>query len=147
VGFRKKSRFVVLPAPHAGDPGALPADVDGNGTASVDPGAAVFPQPCDFVQGVEPRGRRDFRARCGAEPEKLDWLSRELIGRCVLQGYSQEEAAPLIGCCRRTVERRLPEALDKLSEILQAVGILKPIGDPVNADGEPCQEAKTRKTP
>jgi DNA-directed RNA polymerase specialized sigma24 family protein len=77
--------------------------------------------------------------------EKLDWLSWELIGRCVLQGYSQEEAAPLIGCCRRTVERRLPEALDKLSEIFLAVGILKPIGDPVNADGEPCQEAKTEE--
>jgi hypothetical protein len=29
-----------------------------------------------------------------------------------------------------------------LSEIFLAVGILQPVGDPVNADGEPCQEVE-----
>jgi DNA-directed RNA polymerase specialized sigma24 family protein len=77
--------------------------------------------------------------------EKLDWLSRELIGKCVLQGFSQDEVARMLGCCRKTIMRRLPDALDKLSEIFLAVGILKPIGEPVNADGEPCQEAKNEE--
>ena len=77
--------------------------------------------------------------------EKLDWLSRELIGKCVLQGFSHEEVARMLGCCRKTIMRRLPDALDKLSEIFLAVGILKLIGEPVNADGEPCQEAENEK--
>jgi DNA-directed RNA polymerase specialized sigma24 family protein len=63
-----------------------------------------------FVHDVE---------RCVA---KLDRLSQTLIARVILQGYSHEEAGILMGCCRRTLERNLPEALDRLSEIFLEAG-------------------------
>lgn len=60
---------------------------------------------------------------------KLDPLSQQLIARIIFQRFSQEEAARLLGCWRRTVSRRLPDALDKMSEIFLAVGILKPLAE------------------
>lgn len=56
--------------------------------------------------------------------EKLDGFSQEVLVWVVLQGYSQEETSKLLGCARRTVSRRLPEALDELSEILIAENML-----------------------
>jgi DNA-directed RNA polymerase specialized sigma24 family protein len=50
--------------------------------------------------------------------EKLDLFSQEVLVWVVLQGYSREEASRLLGCARRTISRHLPEALDRLSEIL-----------------------------
>lgn len=59
---------------------------------------------------------------------RLDTFSQSLIARVVLQEYSHEEAAAVIGCTRRTVVRRMPEALDKLSEIFLETGLLRVIG-------------------
>jgi hypothetical protein len=59
---------------------------------------------------------------------RLDAFSQSLIARVVLQEYSHEEAAAVIGCTRRTVVRRMPDALDKLSEIFLETGLLRPIG-------------------
>ena len=73
---------------------------------------------------------------------ELDRLSQALIGRVVLQGFSHEEAGRLLGLCRKTVERRLPDALDKLSEIFLEVGILKPVADPAELVQELCQEGE-----
>ena len=56
--------------------------------------------------------------------EKLDQFSQEVLVWVVLQGYSQEEASRLLGCARRTITRHLPEALDRLSEILIAAQLL-----------------------
>lgn len=50
--------------------------------------------------------------------EELDGFSQEILVWVVLQGYSQEEASRLLGCARRTISRHVPEALDRLSEIL-----------------------------
>jgi len=74
--------------------------------------------------------------------EQLDAVSKDLIGRIALQGYSQDETARLIGCSRRTVLRRFPEALDELSEIFMRVGILTAIADPPQHDPEACQEGE-----
>jgi hypothetical protein len=60
---------------------------------------------------------------------RLDTLSQSLIARVVLQEYSHAEAAAVIGCTRRTVVRRMPEALDKLSEIFLETGLLRLIGE------------------
>jgi hypothetical protein len=57
--------------------------------------------------------------------EKLDEFSRQLLGRIALQEYTQEEAAGLLGCTTRTVERRYPEALDRFSEILLEMDLLR----------------------
>ena len=62
---------------------------------------------------------------------KLDSFSRQLIEKCVLLDYSQDEAARQLGCWRRTVGRRYPEALDRLSELFLAGGLLKRVGEPI----------------
>jgi hypothetical protein len=78
--------------------------------------------------------------------DRLNPVSKDLIGRIALQGYSQDEAARLIGCSRRTVGRRFPEALDELSEIFLRVGILTAIADPPQHDPEACQEGEEGET-
>jgi DNA-directed RNA polymerase specialized sigma24 family protein len=76
---------------------------------------------------------------------KLDRLSQELIGRVILQGFSHEEAGRLLGLCRKTVERRLPDALDRLSEVFLEVGILKAVADPEELVQELCQEGESEE--
>jgi DNA-directed RNA polymerase specialized sigma24 family protein len=49
--------------------------------------------------------------------DKLSEFDKKLIAKIVLQEYSQEEAARLIGCGRRHAVRCYPEALDRLSEM------------------------------
>jgi len=73
---------------------------------------------------------------------KLDELSQALIARVILQGFSYEETARLLGCCRRTVDRKLPDALDRLSEIFLEVGILRAVSDPTEPVEEACQEGE-----
>jgi DNA-directed RNA polymerase specialized sigma24 family protein len=68
--------------------------------------------------------------------EKLDEFERDLIATIVLEEYSQEEAARLLGCTARTVRRRLPEALDRLSDIFLSGELLTRI--PRSSDS--CQE-------
>ena len=48
---------------------------------------------------------------------KLELFEQELVARVILQEYSHSEAAVVLRCTRRTVTRRLPEALDLLSKI------------------------------
>jgi hypothetical protein len=62
--------------------------------------------------------------------EKLDEFAQKLIAKIVLQEYSQEETAALLGCWRRTVGRRYREALDRLSDIFLQGGLLKPLPEP-----------------
>jgi DNA-directed RNA polymerase specialized sigma24 family protein len=59
--------------------------------------------------------------------ERLDELSRQVLGRIVLQEYEHEEAAKLLGCTRMTVHRKLVEALDALSDVLLEVKLLEPV--------------------
>jgi len=59
--------------------------------------------------------------------ESLDELSRQLIARIALQDYTHEEAAVIMHCCSKTIQRYYPEALDRLSETFLAVGLLKPL--------------------
>ncbi|HLK33491.1 MAG TPA: sigma factor-like helix-turn-helix DNA-binding protein [Terriglobales bacterium] len=50
--------------------------------------------------------------------EELDGFSQQVLVWVVLQGYSQEEISKLLGCARKTISRHVPEAIDRLSEIL-----------------------------
>ncbi len=69
--------------------------------------------------------------------KRLDAFSQQIIGRVILQEHTEREAAAILGCRLRTLERRLPAALDELSEILLSVGLLEPLED---ACGQACQE-------
>ncbi len=80
--------------------------------------AHTFEDAVIFVHDVE---------RC---LEQLDDLSRQVIACIVLQDYSIEEAAALLRRRRETVMRRLPEALDLLTESLLRAGLLRPLVRP-----------------
>src|SRR5438552_8360352 len=60
---------------------------------------------------------------------RLDPFSQQLIARVILQEHTHEEAAVVMRCSRKTISRLMPEALDKLSEIFLATGILRRLGD------------------
>ena len=77
--------------------------------------------------------------------EELDEFSQKLVARIIFQEYTQEEAAGLLGCTCRTVERRFPETLDRLSARLLQRGFLRflPLHAPAEMEGAPtCQEGK-----
>lgn len=50
---------------------------------------------------------------------------QQVIARVVFQGHSHDSAARLLGWKRRTVTRSLCEALDRLSELMLARGLLR----------------------
>jgi predicted DNA-binding protein (UPF0251 family) len=56
--------------------------------------------------------------------DKLDELDRRMLSRVVLQEYTQAEAASLLGMSVRTICYKLPQAIDRLTEILLEAGLL-----------------------
>jgi predicted DNA-binding protein (UPF0251 family) len=56
--------------------------------------------------------------------ERLEYWDQQLIARIVLQEYEQEQAARIMHCSRSTVQRRLLQVLDLLSEDFLRVGVL-----------------------
>ena len=74
--------------------------------------------------------------------ERLGEFSRELIARITLQEYTQEEAARILRCCRKTIQRRYPEALDELSEIFLEVGLLRELDGTEKGAVKPCEEGR-----
>ena len=112
VGLRKEAGFVVIPAADSGAAAALLPHVGGDGEVAVDPGAGVFSQQGDVVQGIEFRGCGDLRARCGTQPRETrpvvagaDWagsvaglLARG--GRTAARSVPEDGGAAASGCAR-----------------------------------------------
>jgi hypothetical protein len=48
--------------------------------------------------------------------DRLKSFDRQVVARVLLQEYDHESAARILQCTRRTLERRLPELIDELSE-------------------------------
>lgn len=92
--------------------------------------AGTFEDIVIFVHDVE---------RC---LEKLDNFEKALLGKVVLEDFTHCEAARLMGCWRRTVGRRLPEALDHLSDIFLTAGLLTRLPASNATEEKTCQEAK-----
>jgi hypothetical protein len=78
-------------------------------------GASTFEDSVIFVHDVE------------RSLEKLGDFDKKLIAKIVLQEYSQEEAAHVIGCGRRHAVRCYPEALDRVTGIFLKRGLLSPL--------------------
>lgn len=78
---------------------------------------------------------------------KLDPFSQALIAKIVLQEYSQDETARLLGCWRRTVGRRYSDALDRLSRMFLDGGLLRPFEEPRRTRKKSCQEGKIDEIP
>jgi RNA polymerase sigma factor (sigma-70 family) len=55
---------------------------------------------------------------------RLGALDRQLLSRIVLQEYTQQETAAMLGMCIRTVSSKLARALDRLTEHLLAADLL-----------------------
>lgn len=55
---------------------------------------------------------------------RLGSLDRQLLSRIVLQEYTQQETAAMLGMCIRSVSSKLAKALDRMTEQLLAAGIL-----------------------
>jgi len=69
--------------------------------------------------------------------EKLDGFSQQVLARIVFQHHTFDEAGPLLACNERTVRRRYPLALDRMSEIFLQVGLLTAF---------PCQGLEARSS-
>ncbi len=74
--------------------------------------------------------------------EQLGGFEHKLITRIALQDYTQNEAARMLGCWRRTVGRRFPEALDRMTEIFLESGLLIRLPATDVARAANCQEDK-----
>lgn len=57
---------------------------------------------------------------------ELTYTERTLIGRIVLQEFTQAETARLMGCHLRSIERLFPDAVDHLTEIMLERKLLSP---------------------
>jgi DNA-directed RNA polymerase specialized sigma24 family protein len=56
--------------------------------------------------------------------DRLQPFDRQIIARIVLQEYDHEAAARILQCDRKTLERRLPELIDELSEAFLKADLL-----------------------
>jgi hypothetical protein len=87
-------------------------------------------------------GREVFRSRVRCRPasfenyvvyvldiercvERLRWIDQELIVRVIFQEHTQEETARLLNLPVISVERRLPQVLDLLTEKFIKAGLMK----------------------
>ena len=73
--------------------------------------------------------------------DQLNELHRRLIAAIVFQEYTQDEAAEVLRCARRTVCREFPQALDRMSDLFLAGGLLNRL--PEANCGKLCQEGET----
>ena len=79
--------------------------------------------------------------------EKLDGFEKQVITRVILQGYTQDQAAPLLGCGARKVNRALWEAVDRISEFFLAGGLLREIPTVHDPCAKSCQEGNEGVSP
>ena len=70
--------------------------------------------------------------------EQVNEFSQQLIATVVFQDYTQDEAAEVLHCGRRTVCREFPEAVDRISELFLDGGLLNRL-PPVPVENS-CQE-------
>src|SRR5437764_8667715 len=56
--------------------------------------------------------------------DQLDSFGKDLVAVIIFQDYSQDEAAEVLHCARRTVCREFPEAVDKVSDLFLEGGLL-----------------------
>ena len=57
--------------------------------------------------------------------DRLKGFDRQIIARIVLQEYDHEAAARILQCDRKTIERRLPELIDELTEAFLEAELLE----------------------
>jgi hypothetical protein len=76
---------------------------------------------------------------------KLGSFDHKLIARIVLQDYTHNETARLLGCWRRTVGRCFPEAVYQLTDIFLEEGLLVRLPARMSLEKKSVKRAKRRK--
>jgi hypothetical protein len=71
--------------------------------------------------------------------EKLDAFDKKLVATYVLEEFTISEVSRTLGCCERTAERFLHDAIDQLSKYLLTRGLLERLPE-VTSEGS----SKTR---
>jgi len=74
--------------------------------------------------------------------EMLSAVDKNLLAMCILEEYKISDIAMLLGCNEKTVRRTLPDAIDQLSRILLADGLLEQLAE---VGGKSCQGGKNYK--
>jgi AraC-like DNA-binding protein len=78
--------------------------------------------------------------------EKLNALEKKMLAMNILEEYTVDEVARLLGYSSKTIRRLLPDALDQLSRILLAGGLLEELPC-VGTGSESCQGGESRRLP
>jgi predicted transcriptional regulator len=73
--------------------------------------------------------------------ERLSPIEKNLLAMSILEEYTIPDIALLLGCNEKTVRRTLPDAVDQLSRILLAGGLIDELPTATRGS-KPCQEAK-----
>jgi hypothetical protein len=87
-------------------------------------GREFFRAKITFYRAVTFEDRIIFVRDVEACLNRLAKLDQELIARVILQEHSQDDAASILHCSRRTIQRRVPEVIDLVSEEFLRVGLL-----------------------
>jgi hypothetical protein len=74
--------------------------------------------------------------------DQLGTLERRVLAMNVLEEYTVDEIARLLACSAKTIRRLLPDAIDQLSHMLLAAGLM----DRLPPVGKSCQEGKNYKS-
>src|SRR6266566_4827197 len=74
--------------------------------------------------------------------DQLDTFAKELVATIVFQDYTQDEAAEVLRCSRRTICREFPRAVDRITEVFLEGGLLNRL--PGRTVENSCQEGKPR---
>ena len=78
--------------------------------------------------------------------DQLDSFGKDLVAVIIFQDYSQDEAAEVLHCARRTVCREFPEAIDRVSEMFLDGGLLNRL-PPRRPVENSCQGGKNAEFP
>ena len=84
---------------------------------------------------------------------RLDYVSQQVLARIVFEDHDQEQTARLLRCTLRTIERRLPLAIDRMAELMLEDGLIRPFpchqpgASPAGADeNSPARECRGEET-
>lgn len=75
--------------------------------------------------------------------DQLAPFARQMITAIVFQEYTQDEAAEVLRCARRTICREFPMALDRISEIFLEGGLLNRLPVSTESVEKSCQEGES----
>lgn len=74
--------------------------------------------------------------------EQLDPFAQQMIAAIIFQEYTQDEAAEVLRCARRTICREFPLAIDRVSEMFLAGGLLNRLPARSGPVEKTCQEGE-----